>query len=482
MRRHAPTFAVTLVLGCGGGGSGEGGSTEGDAGTVGTASGSASDPDASGSIDDGPTDGPSTDTSVDEASSGDDDDTGEPTPSGCEPLPAPEGTIVEVAPGDDLAAAVAGAPAGATVMIADGTYDVGPDGLWVSADGVTIRGASGDREAVVLDGAYQQAGGGLVNVMGRDGTTIAHLTIRRARYHLVHVTGGPEGPSTNTRLFDLHLVDPGEQAIKINSNYDFDSDGGEIACSRVELTDEGRAQVMMYESSGTFCYTGGVDAHRARDWVIRDNVIEGFWCSNEFLSEHAIHLWRGCRDTVVERNLLVDNARGIGFGLGQPAGGRTYDDDPCPGIPIAEHYGGVVRNNFIVGTRPELFASPSGMDVGIALEAACGATVVHNTVASAMPPFSSIEWRFAESNPRLVNNLVTHNLRERDGAVAESIGNLENADAAMFVDLAAHDLHLVAGAAAIDQGDPQGADLAGTDVDGDPRASAPDVGADERVR
>jgi hypothetical protein len=335
----------------------------------------------------------------------------------------------------------------------------------------------------VIDGAYLQAGGGLVNVMGRDGTTLAHLTLRRARYHLVHVTGGPRGPSTNTRLFDLHLADPGEQAIKINSNYDFDSDGGEIACSRVELTDEGRAQVMMYESAGTFCYTGGVDAHRARDWVIRDNVIEGFWCSNEYLSEHAIHLWRGCRDTVVERNVLVDNARGVGFGLGTPGTGRTYDDEPCPGIAAAEHYGGVIRNNLVVGTRPELFASPAGMDVGIALESACGATIVHNTIASTMPPYSSMEWRFPESNPRVVNNLVTHNLRDRDGAVAELVANLENAPAETFVDLAAHDVHLAARAtAAIDQGDPEGADLAGSDVDGDPRDAAPDIGADERTR
>jgi hypothetical protein len=108
---------------------------------------------------------------------------------------------------------------------------------------------------------------------------------------------------------------------------------------------------------------------------------------------------------------------------------------------------------------------------------------VHNTVASASPPFSSIEWRWAESNPRVVNNLVTHNLRERDGAVAELVANLENAAADTFIDLAGHDVHLAAGAAAaIDQGDPQGSDLAGTDFDEDARDAAPDIGADERVR
>lgn len=484
-------IALAGALACGGGGgSDDDGDTSGTDDTANassptspTASASQTDADASASVDDGPTDDSPTDASADDASSDDGSDTGEPTPSGCDPLPAPDGTIIEVGPGDDLANAIAQASMGSTVRIADGTYDVGPDGLWVGADFVTIRGASGDRAAVVIDGAYQQAGGGLLNVSGRTGTTIAHLTLRHARYHLVHVTGGPRGPSTNTTLYDLHLVDPGEQAVKINSNYDFDSDGGELACSRIELTDEGRAQVMMYESAGTFCYTGGVDAHRARDWTIRDNVIEGFWCSNEYLSEHAIHLWRGCRDTVVERNVLVDNARGVGFGLGMPADGRTYDDDPCPGIAVAEHYGGLIRNNFIVATRPELFASPSGMDVGIALESACGATIVHNTVASAMPPYSSMEWRFAESNPRVVNNLVTHNLRDRDGAVAERVSNVENATPDVFVDLSGHDVHLAASAAvAIDQGAPEGADLAGADFDGDAREGAPDVGADERTR
>ena len=44
--------------------------------------------------------------------------------------------------------------------------------------------------------------------------TLAHLTITRGRYHLVHVTGGPEGPSAGARLYDLELVDPEEQAVK----------------------------------------------------------------------------------------------------------------------------------------------------------------------------------------------------------------------------------------------------------------------------
>ncbi|MBX3275903.1 MAG: hypothetical protein KF729_36935 [Sandaracinaceae bacterium] len=413
---------------------------------------------------------------------GGDTDASTPPPGGaCAPLPAPSGMVISVGPRDDLAAAMASAPAGATVSLADGTYDVPAAGLWVRADDVTVRGASGDRARVVLDGGYRQTSGGVLNVYGRRGVTIAHLTIRRARYHAVHVTGGPTGPSDRARLYDLHVADPGEQAIKINSNDGNDNDDGEIACSLIELTDEGRAVVMSHTSSGSRCYTGGVDAHRARGWAIRDNVIRGFWCDNGDLSEHGIHFWRGGRDTLVERNLLVDNARGIGFGLGMPGPGRTYDDAPCAGIASAEHYRGVIRNNVVLGLRDALFDSPSGMDLGIGLESACDAVVVHNTVASLRAPFSSIEWRWPASRARVINNLATGRLRPRDGASAEQTTNLENASAGTFEDLAGASARLAAGAAdALGRGDAEGVTLAPTDFAGETRGNPPDLGALER--
>jgi hypothetical protein len=479
MIRTPSWIVIVLAVSCGG-------EARDDAGSEGTTGGSES---VSGS--DGPSSsasaGPTTgqaDESDDDGSSGSSGDTDDDNPPavGCEPLPPPEGVVIEVGPDDDFATAIAGAPEGATVLLADGTYDVPAGGLWPGANGITLRSASGQRGAVVLDGSYAQTSGGLINIYGRRDVTIAHLSIRRARYHAIHVTGGPDGPSNGARLYDLHLADAGEQSVKINSNQGHDTDDGEVACSLIELTDAGREQVMMHESSGSYCYTGGIDAHRAWGWRIHDNVIRGFWCSNQYLSEHGVHMWRGCRDTIVERNLLVDNARGIGFGLGQPGPGRVYDDDPCPGIGAAEHYGGIIRNNMIVGVRPELFASPSGMDLGIGLEASCNATMVHNTVASTEAPYSSIEWRFSQTTARIINNLVTHNLRERDGATAQLVSNLENADAALFVDLASADLHLVPGAdPAIDQGDPEGAALAPTDFDGDARDDTPDLGADERA-
>jgi len=388
----------------------------------------------------------------------------------------PSAVQIEISPEDDLAEALANAPAGATVLLADGTYDVGADGLWVGADGVLVRAASGDRASVILDGGYRQSSGGVLNVAGRSDVTLAHLTITRGRYHLVHVTGGPEGPSARARLYDLELVDPGEQAVKINSNYDFDSDAGEVACSSFLLTDEGRSVVMQNEAAGSFCYTGGIDAHRAQSWTVRDNVIEGFWCDGD-LSEHGIHFWRGSRDTTIQRNLLIDNARGIGLGLGQPGDGRTYDDAPCGG-QAAEHFGGTIENNMIVGRRAELFSSPSGMDLGVGLEAACEVLVVHNTVASTEAPFSSMEWRWPETSVRAVNNLVTHELRTRDDASAELVSNVTNAPLSTFVDLEAGDAHLASSSVA-SPGAAEGAELAPTDFDGDARTATPDVGADQ---
>ncbi len=398
----------------------------------------------------------------------------------CEPLAIPDSGVTIIETSDDLAAAMRDAPAGQTLLLEDGTYSVPAAGLWFGADGVTLRGRSGDREGVILDGNYQQSSGGIVNVYGRRDITIAHLTITRPRHHAVHATGGPDGPSDGLLLYDLLVRDPGEQAIKLNANHDNEVDDGELACSLIELTDTGREQVMSYAPGGHRCYTGGIDAHRSRGWVVRDNLIRGFWCSNQYLSQHGVHFWRGARDTLVERNFLVDNARGIGFGLGNPGSGRTYDE-PCSSGSEAEHYGGIIRNNIIVGLRPELFASHYGMDLGIGLESACDAVVAHNTVASTEAPFVSIEWRFTSTSGLIINNAASHAIRPRNEAVAETSANVASADPALFEDLAALDLTPAATAAdLLGQGDPRGTTIAPTDHRGARRAEPPDIGALER--
>jgi hypothetical protein len=72
-------------------------------------------------------------------------------------------------------------------------------------------------------------------------------------------------------------------------------------------------------------------------------------------------------------------------------------------------------------------------------------------------------------------------LRERDGASASQQGNLPDAPLSLFLNGPGGDLHLDAAASsAIDQGVPLTAGLCDEDIDGDPRDSTPDIGADER--
>jgi hypothetical protein len=184
----------------------------------------------------------------------------------------------------------------------------------------------------------------------------------------------------------------------------------------------------------------------------------------------------------VERNVIVDSARGIGFGLGDGGNGtsRDYGDDPCPGASFLGHIDGVIRNNTVLGADADMFASQSGFDSGIALEQACGTEVLHNTIVALQQPFVSIEYRWSSTNVAIHNNLVTHSIAMRDGATADLQGNISDmADTSQFVDVTSNDLHLAPGSAAIDAGVPTSVT---EDIDGDPRDASPDVGADELVQ
>lgn len=360
------------------------------------------------------------------------------------------------------------ARSGDTIQLHDGVYSL-PQTLVLRTPGVTLRSKSGDRQAVVLDGAYAARD---LLLIQQSNVTVADLTLTRAYWHLVHVVPGTS-TVTGTLLHNLRAVDGSEQFIKVNPANGQYADAGTVRCSLIELTDAGRGFVR------NNCYTGGIDVHQGRGWQIYGNTFSGFWCASG-LSEHAIHLWNGSRDTRVERNLVINSARGIGLGLGASVTGRTYADLPCGGATNVGHFGGAILNNFVVATDARLFASATGFDTGIGLEQSCDTSVLHNTVVSTTAPrSSSVEWRFANTSASIGNNLVSHTLLARDGARAVLAGNVANAPLSLFVDVANADLHLVPSAtAAIDKG----AGLASppaTDIDGESRGVSVDVGADE---
>lgn len=400
-----------------------------------------------------------------------------PPAGSCAAFPAPTGTIVNVDP--SMAAALPqmtyDAAPNTTFVLADGTYrttgDEAARRIQIRASGITIRSASGHADAVILDGEYVTAE--VIGVYASD-FTLAEVTVTHAVDHCVHVTPADGTPDiTGAHFYGVHFADCGEQFLKVNPSGARDAfvDEGLVECSRFEMTDAGRPHV---ERNPGGCYTGGIDAHSARGWVVRQNVFHGIYCAGEGLAEHAIHFWVGSRDTLVERNVIVDCARGIGFGLVESGATRDYPDHPAPGLFVG-HYDGIIRNNAI-------FAAIAYYDTGIELDQARGSLVLHNSIVesdTATGRFSSIDARFASTQVTIRDNLVRR-LTVRDGASTTTDHNLETVPLSYFADVAGADAHLVAAASmAIDQGSVEAE--AGLDLDGEPHdRGAPDLGADER--
>ena len=387
----------------------------------------------------------------------------------CGALPAAPGAVVEVTPEQvgSLQGILDQARAGDTIQLADGLYSL-PQTLVFRNSGVILRSKSGNRQDVVLDGRYAI---GDVLLVQKSDVTIADLTLTRSHWHLVHVVPG-EGSSSGTTLHNLRGVDGGEQFVKVNPDGAQYADNGIVRCSSFELTDVGRTFIR------NSCYTGGVDIYQGRGWQIYGNTFSGFWCASG-ISGHAILAWNGSRDTLADRNIIINSARGIGLGLGSVPG-RTYDDAPCGGVANVDHYGGVITNNFVVANDPRLQTSGAGFDTGIGLEQSCATSVLHNTVVSTAPPHSSsIEWRFANTSATVANNLVTHTLLSRDEGRASLAGNVANAPLGLFVDVSTGNLHLLPSATiAIDKAVVLPVPLV-LDIDADARGVAADVGADE---
>lgn len=395
----------------------------------------------------------------------------------CAPLPMATGEVIDVTPAqaNDLPQIVRDAAAGATIVLAPGTYRIAAEGeanrrLQFHRMGVTLRSSTDDATDVILDGEYRT--NEMIFIDAND-VTIAHITLTHAIDHGIHVSAPGAVNVTGARLYGLRMVDHGEQFVKVNPNGDRTGfvDEGELACSSFLLTDAGRP---MIERSPGGCYTGGIDAHGSRDWVVRDNRFEDIYCAGEGLSEHAIHFWSASRDTLVERNVILGCARGVGLGLVEDGRTRDYADDPYPGFSgYIGHYGGVVRSNVIYADHPYY-------DTGIELAQARGARVIHNTVVSgdgATGRYSSIDYRFSSTDVEIRNNLVRR-ITQRNGAMGDVMDNLEMAPLSLFVSPSAGDLHLRDDAAvAIDQG--VVLEDAGLDLDGEPRDAAPDLGADE---
>lgn len=476
---------LVALLGCGGSGGkatdagfgsggisgqGGGGATGGGHGTGGTGTGGSSAiAGASGArVDAGPDAAFAPDTAIHDASA---TEVSQPTPTTCAALPPASGALVNVTPAQagSLHELTSSAPAGTTFLLAPGTYAIAGS-LRLEKAGLALRSSTDRAADVVIDGNYGVAEAVVIRASN---VTVAHVSITHAVDHAIHVSPPSEGTDiTGLLVYGVALTDNGEQFIKVNplgsaTGY---IDGGRVECSSFLLTDAGRPRI---ERASGGCYTGGIDVHAGRDWIVRRNRFEGIYCAGEGLAEHAVHFWKRSRGTLVENNVIVNCARGVGFGMGDTdTGSRVYADAPYGGD--LGHIDGIIRNNVI-------YADIDYFDTGIELIQARMPLVVHNTVVSWTGAgfFSSIDYRFARTQSVIQNNLVRR-VTARDGAAGTVDHNLESVPESYLQAPKQGDFHLTSTAGnAIDRG--VALAEAGLDIDGEPHSrGAPDLGADER--
>ncbi len=333
------------------------------------------------------------------------------------PLPAAD-RIVRVSTEPQLQAAVRYLKTGTTIVLAPGRYRLSKTLALRGVADVTLRGESGTRESVVLEGSgmgtpNDAAPYGIWTGAGVERLTVANLTIRDFYRHALIFNAGTQQP----HVYNVRLVDIGEQFIKSNPG----GPNGAVHRGIVEYS------VLEYTRTARSDYTNGIDVHGGKGWVIRRNVFRNIQAPDGRLAGPAVLVWNHARDTVTEDNLFFNCARGISYGLVRRDG---YD-----------HQGGLIRNNVVHR------AIGQAGDVGIHVADSPGTRIVQNTVYLGGSYPAPIEVRFNGSVGVVVgNNLSDGPVVGRDGAMPEMLGNITNATAAFFVDAAQGDVRLVPGA------------------------------------
>ncbi|NCC50666.1 MAG: hypothetical protein EOM20_05560 [Spartobacteria bacterium] len=382
-----------------------------------------------------------------------------------EPLDLVTGVVYAVSNVTELKGAfssvnAAGVPA--TILIADGTYMLDTWALPLTCDNVIIRGASGNREQVVIRGPDTGYSASVEHIfwVQANTVTVADITFGWCRYHGIQAHGQSPIDASGLWVHNCHLINCNEQFIK-----------GTSASGDPEGITDGIIENCLFEFTDGYAYqyyTGGIDIHKGVNWLIRDNLFRNIRTppGGGSQAEHAIHFWNRCtsraQNVTVERNVVINCDRGIGFGLSSYAGGFDGGDS-------------VIRNNFVYNDGEGPFT-----DVGIGLEYANDVRVDNNTVY--VPYWAPIEYRFnGSSNLVFRNNLVNGNITARDTAPAAILANnIQGVQASWFRNLTNGDLRLMPGASGPINTGMAIADFA-EDIDG---ATRPvdllwDVGADE---
>jgi hypothetical protein len=354
---------------------------------------------------------------------------------------------------------IEGALDGDEVLLADGLYPLSQYAVQISAQ-ITVRSASGHRDAVVIQGAGYGVGGEGFMVHAQN-VTIAELTMTNIRNHAISIKGesGAEAP----HVYRVHLYDIGTQHIKSTPGDGVSN--GVVACSRLGYT----------PGAAVGDYIDAIDVHRGIDWLVRDNDIYDHWGDGTGCEVDvdcgtyapgggpAILFWNSSSGTVVERNLILDAYRGIALGFG------------------SAHPGGAVRNNFFYQPTDGRMGAQGWIpgDMGIQIQNGSNVAVDHNTVILGGNYPGPIEvWNSSTVSVR--NNLMTTTVWDRGGNTGLTVSG-NKTDGGAWDLVAPGDPHLAVGSTAIDFASTVAVSSVPADVDGTarPQGARRDAGCDE---
>lgn len=268
-----------------------------------------------------------------------------------------------------------------TIVLLPGEYQLSSNlrGIRENMANTTIMGSTENNRDVIVKGlGWDNNSVTHIFNVAADNFTVANMTIGEVYYHPIQVQSNPVD-ADNFKAQNVRFIDSKEQLLKVSGGGDLYADNGIVQCCEFEFT-EGIA----YQY-----YTGGIDAHRSNDWVVRYNTFKHIRSPENLLAEHAIHFWQDCSRTIVDANLIINCDRGIGFGLGE-----GFENG---------HTGGLIMNNMVHTSR----------DVGIGLETSTDTKIYNNTLVTENYP-RSIEYRFAGTTDALIaNNLVNGEISDR---------------------------------------------------------------------
>ncbi len=381
------------------------------------------------------------------------------------------GVTLNVSTFSELTTALGSANPYDEIVLEDGVYQI--SGTWavtVYVDNVTIRSASGNREAVIIKGLGMYASGHHGFYVDADGVTIKDLTIEDVRNHCIQTA-----PNTDDLLVqNCILRDGGEQILKVPKD--------------VNITDPSERGIvedcLFYYTAGVGPrdYIGGIDVHLGSDWIVRNNTFRDIVTPSSSVAEHAIHFWSWSENTLSEGNLIINCDRGIGYGLTSTAG----------------HHGGIIRNNIIYHDSD---LDNGSADVAIEIVYSDNTQIYNNTIYQAHDNYYAAIKAYGNvtTDAYIANNLINMNpdyygninyiIWWGGGATGTETHNVKNTlqpdwfasvnpddDRDTFLHLNGN--HATVQSTVIDQA----LDIAGfdCDFDGEPRtAGQSDIGADD---